>query len=103
MELESVITAISTLGFPIVACIYLIWSGNKRDEREQKLAEKREEREVQQNDRFAELLTDHRLALNELSSLNRASLNNMDEVKNDLRCIKDTLIKVELRPCQQPK
>lgn len=28
-----VLSAISSVGFPIVACIYLVWYGNKKDER----------------------------------------------------------------------
>lgn len=33
MELNTIITAISTVGFPIFACIYLIYSRQKADER----------------------------------------------------------------------
>ena len=33
MDFESILTSISTVGFPIVCCIYLIYSRQKADER----------------------------------------------------------------------
>lgn len=33
MELQEVLTAISTVGFPIVMCLYLVYSGKQRDEK----------------------------------------------------------------------
>lgn len=33
MELQDILTAISTVGFPIVMCVYLVYSGKQRDEK----------------------------------------------------------------------
>ena len=32
MELQELLNAISTVGFPIAMCVYLIYSGKRRDE-----------------------------------------------------------------------
>lgn len=33
MDISNIASLISSIGFPIVACIYLVWNQNKADER----------------------------------------------------------------------
>lgn len=33
MDIQEILTAISTVGFPIAMCVYLVYSGNQRDEK----------------------------------------------------------------------
>lgn len=89
-DLNVLFTAITTIGFPIVMCVYLVWNGHNR-----------EKRETERNDKFAELLTEHRLALVELSQVTRAELANQDEIRGKIADMRETLIRIEQRPCQK--
>lgn len=56
MEISNILTAISSVGFPIVACIALFWKNHKDDERHE-----------EQSNKFNEAVNNNTVALIKLT------------------------------------
>ncbi len=77
-----IIDSIKEVGFPIVACIFLIWTLHKNQTA------------------FVATLTTHTDALKDISDLNHAALANQASMMADIQVIKETVVRMEKRPCQ---
>ena len=56
MDIANVLSAISSVGFPIVACIALFWNGHKQ-----------EERHLEESNKFNEAINNNTIALVKLT------------------------------------
>ena len=56
MDITNIISAISSVGFPIVACIALFWNGHKQ-----------EERHLEESNKFNEAINNNTIALVKLT------------------------------------
>lgn len=56
MDIANILSAISSVGFPIVACIALFWNGHKQ-----------EERHLEESNKFNETINNNTIALVKLT------------------------------------
>lgn len=56
MDIANILSAISSVGFPIVACIALFWNGHKQ-----------EERHLEESNKFNEAINNNTIALVKLT------------------------------------
>ncbi len=95
---EIIISAIKDVGFPIVACLLLIWVLHKA----LGIMNGNSAKFTETNEKFIETLTTHTEALKDLSEFNKAELSQLSTMVNDIQIIKETVVRLEKRPCQIP-
>ena len=63
MEFNDIITAVSTLGFPIAACLFFMWQSKTQDERA-----------ARQMEKLNDILTNNTAAVQELTTFIKTKL-----------------------------
>lgn len=68
MDITAITQLISSIGFPIVACIGIGWFVNKQTQQQREDNAKREERMLGQLDKFSDALNSFNLTLEKIDS-----------------------------------